>query len=105
VTPILRAFSVNSEPRHLHDACTNLQTTCLTGVALAAVWYWSGGGLTWIAQRSDIKRLTQLAARLWVRLSAPCMDGVAPVQSRRVPDIVRVNYWHYITYGLNYRGR
>jgi hypothetical protein len=26
-----------------------------------AVWYWSGGGLTLIAQSSDIERLTMLA--------------------------------------------
>jgi hypothetical protein len=62
----------------------------LSGVALAAVWYCSGGGLTWVAQDTDIKRLTRLAIRLWARLAAPCRDGALTVSARRVPDVARV---------------
>ena len=44
-----------------------------------AVWGWSGGGLTWVAQGSDIRRFAKLAMWLWVRLSAPCRDGEGTV--------------------------
>jgi hypothetical protein len=46
-----------------------------------AVWGWSGGGLTWVEQSSDIKLLTKLAMWLWMRSSAPCMGGAAPVHA------------------------
>jgi len=35
-----------------------------SGGGLGLVWYWSGGGLTWIAQGFDIQRLTALA--IWL---------------------------------------
>jgi hypothetical protein len=50
------------------------------------VWGWYGGGLTWVAQSSDISRLTKLAIWLGVRLSAPCRDGGGTVWARQVPD-------------------
>ena len=37
---------------------------------------WSGGGPMWIAQSSDIERLTTLTIWLWVRLSARCMEAL-----------------------------
>jgi hypothetical protein len=76
-----------------------------SGVGLGLVRYWSGGGLTWIAQSSDIKRLTKLAIWLWVRLPAPCIDGAAPAHARRVPDVDYVKYWNHVIYVINSRGR
>ena len=54
---------------------------------LVAVRHWSGGGPMWIAQSIDTERLTRLVIWLWVRPSAPCMDGAAPAHARRVPDV------------------
>ena len=60
---------------------------------LGVVWYWSGGGLTWVAQGFDIARLTKLAMWLCVRSCASGIDGEGTANARRVPDVDRVSYW------------
>jgi hypothetical protein len=53
--------------------------------------------LIWIAQNSDIQRLTKLVVWLWVPLSARCTDGSAPVSARRVSSVYRVTICSYCT--------
>jgi len=77
--------------------------TCYGG-GLGAVWCWSGGGLTWVAQSTDIQPLTRLVYWLWVRLSGACIDGVGTANARRVPDVDCVRYWNQVIYAINTRG-
>ena len=64
-----------------------------SGDGQGAVWYWSGGGLTWIVQGYDIKRLTRLALWLWVLLAARCIDGEGTGQARRAPVATHATNW------------
>ena len=58
-----------------------------SGGGMGVVWGWCGGGLTWVAQGSYIRRLMKLAMWLGVPLSAPCRDGGGTVWAWRVPDV------------------
>src|ERR1035441_78101 len=72
--------------RQSHASCKSVASVFGGGPGLVRCW--SVGGLMWIAPSSDIKRLATLAIWLWMRLSAPCIDGAAPAQARRVPDVI-----------------
>jgi len=76
-----------------------------SGAGLGVVWGQSGGGPMWIAQGSDIQRLTKLSMWFWVRLSARCIDGEAPANARRVPDVDCVRYWNRMIYVISAGGR
>jgi hypothetical protein len=66
-----------------------------------AVWHWSGGGLTWVAQGSYIERLTTLAMWLGERLCAPCIGGEGTAHPRRVPDVGCVRHWNRLIYAIS----
>ena len=69
------------------------------------VWGWSGGGLMLITEGTDIEQLTRLTVWLWVRLCARCIEGAAPANPRRVPDVVCVSDWNRLIYVIDSRGR
>ena len=48
----------------------------------------------WIAQGSDSTPLTTLTFWLWASLSAPCVDGAAPAQARRIRHVGCANHWY-----------
>src|ERR1035441_8039696 len=62
------------------------------GGSREAVRCGSGGAPMWIAQDSVSTPLTMLTFWLWAALSAPCVDGAAPAQARRVPHVDCANY-------------
>ena len=84
------AGTVAAFPGILHSAFCLLHSRGGLGV----VWYWSGGGLTWLAQGSYITRLTKLAMWLRVRSCASGIDGGGTVNARRVPDVDCVKCWN-----------
>jgi hypothetical protein len=53
-----------------------------------------------VTQGLDIERLTKLAMWLWVRVSAPCIDGGGTANARRVPDVDRVRFWNRVMYAI-----
>src|ERR1035438_7085484 len=64
------------------------------GGSREAVRRGSGGGPMWIAQDCVSTPLRTLTFWLWESLSAPCVDGAAPAQARRVPHVDCANHWH-----------
>jgi hypothetical protein len=75
-----------------------------SGIDLGLVWCWSGGGLTWVAQESDIPQLTRLKRSLSVRLSVPGGDNAGTAGARGVPDVDCVRHWNRVIYGSNSGG-
>ena len=70
--------------------------------AAEGAWWWSGGGLTWIAQSRYSTPLTKLAIALSVRLPALCKDGAGTANARRVPEGDCVSPWKPMIYVINF---
>jgi hypothetical protein len=81
-----------SAGRQSQSSCKSVAS--VSGAGPVAVRCGSGGGPMWIAQDSVSTQLTTLTFWLCAPLSAPCVNGAAPTQARRVPHVDCASHWH-----------